>query len=196
MLDSVKVLVNGHAAYVYYISPTQINVLAPDDATIGPVPVQVSNSLGLSNLLTVTKQSFAPSFFTYSPQSGRYAIAEDATSFALVGPAGLLGSSTVTRPAVPGEILTLYATGLGPTLPAYPYGMVIQTPEPLATPITVTVGGISVPVLYAGVVGAGVYQINLSVPSLPAGDAAVAISIAGVQSPATTYISIGSSSAN
>ena len=31
-LDGVSVTVNGKSAYVYYISPTQINILTPPDA--------------------------------------------------------------------------------------------------------------------------------------------------------------------
>jgi hypothetical protein len=42
-LDGVRVTVNGKAAHVYYISPTQLNVLSPEDATIGPVDVRVVN---------------------------------------------------------------------------------------------------------------------------------------------------------
>src|SRR5579863_10471903 len=36
-LDGVSVTVNGKNAYVYYISPTQINILTPPDATQGAV---------------------------------------------------------------------------------------------------------------------------------------------------------------
>ena len=44
LLQGVSVTVNGLPAYVDYISPTQINALAPDDATLGPVPVQVTTA--------------------------------------------------------------------------------------------------------------------------------------------------------
>ena len=35
-LDGVSVTVNGLPGYVAYISPTQVNVQAPDDPTVGP----------------------------------------------------------------------------------------------------------------------------------------------------------------
>ena len=38
-LDKVSVTVNGKSAYVYYISPTQINVLTPPDPLPSPVRV-------------------------------------------------------------------------------------------------------------------------------------------------------------
>jgi hypothetical protein len=40
-LDGISVTINGKAAYVEYISPIQINAIAPDDDTIGQVQVQV-----------------------------------------------------------------------------------------------------------------------------------------------------------
>ena len=39
-LDGVSVTINGKPAYIEYISPAQINAIAPDDDTIGQVRVQ------------------------------------------------------------------------------------------------------------------------------------------------------------
>jgi uncharacterized protein (TIGR03437 family) len=44
--------IDGRAAYVGYISPIQVGVLAPDDATVGAVQVQVTTAQGKSNSLT------------------------------------------------------------------------------------------------------------------------------------------------
>ena len=54
-LDGVSVMVNGLAAYPNYISPTQINIVTPDDPTAGLIQVTVSNSQGTSKAFTVTK---------------------------------------------------------------------------------------------------------------------------------------------
>ena len=43
-LDGVSVTVNGKNAYVYYISPTQVNILTPPDAMTGAVAVVVTSS--------------------------------------------------------------------------------------------------------------------------------------------------------
>jgi len=57
----------------------------------------------------------------------------------------------------------------------------------------VTLDGISVPVLFAGLVGAGLYQINITVPSgLSAGDHVVVASVAGVQSLPTALLKTAS----
>ena len=51
-LDNVSVTVNGKPAYVYYISPTQINILTPPDPMSGPVQVVVNNSLATTMAFT------------------------------------------------------------------------------------------------------------------------------------------------
>jgi hypothetical protein len=43
-LGGVSVTIGGKAASIEYVSPTQINVLAPFDSTVGPVSVVVNNN--------------------------------------------------------------------------------------------------------------------------------------------------------
>ena len=90
----------------------------------------------------------------------------------MVAPVGYLGSSVTSRPAVPGETLQIYATGLGPTNPAVPAGQLVAAPAPLSnlTQLHVTIGGVAATVQYAGIVEPGVYQIDLIVPQLDDGD--------------------------
>jgi hypothetical protein len=47
-LDKVSATVNGKSAYVYFISPAQINILTPPDAVSGPVQVTVTNNDALA----------------------------------------------------------------------------------------------------------------------------------------------------
>lgn len=63
-LDGVSVTLNGKAAFIYYISPTQINNNTPDDTATGPVQIQVKNSLGASNGGTVNRARISPSLQT------------------------------------------------------------------------------------------------------------------------------------
>jgi uncharacterized protein (TIGR03437 family) len=59
-----------------------------------------------------------------------------------------------------------------------------------ATPV-VTIGGASAEVFYCGLVGAGLYQINLSVPgSLAPGTHAVVVTQNGAQSPSTAVLRV------
>lgn len=187
-LDGVSVTIGGVPAFVYYISPGQLNVLAPQILRTGTLEVIVTTAAGSSNVLTVNSVAATPSLFRFDPQGRRYAAAVFASG-AYSGPVNLFGSALATRPATRGEVVQLFATGLGAV------GTVDGvTNEPVVniTPrVTATVGGISARVLFAGRVGGGLYQINLEVPpSTPPGDQAVRISISAVQSDAGVFLAI------
>jgi uncharacterized protein (TIGR03437 family) len=175
-LQGVSVTINGIPAYIDYLSPTQINVLAPDDATTGPVQIQLTAAQQPSNSVTAQKGQFAPAFFTID--NGAYAAALHA-DYTLVGSANLLPGVS-TRPAQPGETILLYGTGFGPTNPALPTGQLVTTPAVLANSAQVTIGGVAATVVYSGLVEPGLYQLNVTVPNLPNGDAAVVATIGGV----------------
>jgi uncharacterized protein (TIGR03437 family) len=185
-LDGVSVTINGNPAYISYISPTQINVLAPDDTTIGPVQVQVTSGGQQSNSFTAQKAQFAPAFFLIG--NGPYVAAQHADS-TLVGNVNLLPGVT-TRPASPGEVVQIYATGFGPTNPSLPTSQQVTTPAMLANQVQVTIGGVAADVQYAGLVEAGLYQLNVTVPQLPNGDAALLATIGGVSTQPGVMITV------
>ena len=184
-LSGVSVTVNGLPAYVEYISPTQINVLAPDDAMLGTVQVQVTTAQGRSNSFAAQKQQFAPAFFTV----GSGYVAAQHADYSYVGKPGSVAGAT-TQPARPGEVILLYGTGFGPTNPPLPTAQLVTTPAVLANTVQVTIGGVPALVAYAGLVEAGLYQFNVTVPSVPNGDAIVMAQIGGVQTPAGSLIAI------
>ncbi len=49
------------SAYVYYISPTQINILTPPDTISGSVQVVVTNNGAASATFTAQAQAISPS---------------------------------------------------------------------------------------------------------------------------------------
>jgi uncharacterized protein (TIGR03437 family) len=179
-LDNVSVQINGKKAAISYVSPGQLNVQAPTDTTIGPVQVQVINSSGTATG-TANLQGYSPAFFTFQ---AKYASALHNSDGVLVAPAGYFGSAITSRPAQPGEILQIYATGFGPTTPAVPAGQLVGSPAPLSdlTKLQVTIGGVAATVQYAGIVAPGEYQINAVVPQVVTGDEAIVATIAGVSS--------------
>jgi hypothetical protein len=61
-LDGVSVNVGGKPAYICYISPGQINAVAPDVGA-GSLSVTVTNAYGTSAASAVTSQSAGPAFF-------------------------------------------------------------------------------------------------------------------------------------
>ncbi len=180
-LQGVSVTIDGVPAYVQYISPTQINVLAPDDATLGAVSVVVTTAGQASNSITAQKQAFSPAFFTFG--NGAYAAAEHADY-------SLIDSS---QPAQPGETILIYGTGFGPTNPAVPTGQLVATAEPLANQVQMSIGDVSASVIFAGLVEAGVYQFNVTVPpDLTSGNAAVVATVGGVQTQSGVSIPVQS----
>jgi uncharacterized protein (TIGR03437 family) len=185
-LDGVSVTINGIPAYIDYVSPTQINVLAPDDGTVGPVQVQVTSGGQQSNSFTAQKAQFAPAFFLIG--SGPYAAAQHADS-TLVGSVNVLPGVT-TRPASPGEVIQIYATGFGPTNPPLPTAQLVTTSSALANQVQVTVGGVAADLQYAGLVESGLYQLNVTVPQLPNGDAALSATIGGISTQAGVMITV------
>jgi uncharacterized protein (TIGR03437 family) len=174
-LQGVSVSVNGLPAYVDYISPTQINALAPDDDTLGAVQVQVTAAGVIGNAVTVQKSLFAPAFLTFE---GTHVAALHA-DYSLIGAPDLLPGA-VTTPARPGEIILLYGVGFGPANPPQPAGQLVAAAAPLANPVQVAIGGVAASVAYAGLVESGLYQFNVTVPNLPNGDAAVVAAIGDV----------------
>ncbi|MGB7761542.1 MAG: SBBP repeat-containing protein, partial [Bryobacteraceae bacterium] len=187
-LDGVSVSVNGQPGYVYYISPTQINLLAPDTGA-GAMQVTVTNSLGTSAAVASTAETFGPAFFMLG---GTYYAIATYTDYSLAAKNGAVPGVT-TVPAKPGDTLILWGTGFGPTNPAAPVGA-----EPVAgvlcytaDTVTVTIGGINANMIYSVLSGyAGLYQIAIQVPAAPSGDQPIVATVGGVSSPATTLITI------
>ena len=172
-LDGVSVTMNGENAYVYYISPTQINVLTPADLKSGPVQVEVTSGGFTSAAFTAQAQPLSPSFFIFA---GGYVIGTHLNG-SLLGPTSLYpGLST---PAQPGELVVLYTNGFGPTsVPVVP-GSSTQSGMLPTLPV-VQIGGINAAVQFAGLVAPGEYQFNVYVPSsAPNGDNPITVQYNG-----------------
>lgn len=187
-LDGVSVSVNGESAYVSFISAKQINVLLPADLAAGSVDVQTTNNGLVSSKVTVTVQAVAPAFFMLG--TSKYVAATHADG-SISAPTGAVTGVTST-PAKAGETLVLYANGFGGgTDKPIPNGGLITTPLMLTMLPTVTIGGASAKVVFAGLTAPGLYQINVVVPNgLAAGDNAIQAEIAGVASQANAFVSI------
>jgi uncharacterized protein (TIGR03437 family) len=164
-LDGVSVTVNGVPAYVYYISPTQVNILTPPKAISGLVAVQLTNNGVTSANFMVQAQAESPSFFVFG--GGPY-IAATHVNGSYLGPTGLYPG--LTTPAQPGETVVMYANGFGSTSTPVVSGSETQSGTLSPMPV-ITIGGATATVTFAGLVAPGEFQFNVVVPpSLANGD--------------------------
>ena len=185
LLSGVSVQINGKAAYVQYVSPTQINVLSPADTSTGSVAVIVTNSAGTSNTVTTTMQSVLPglSVVTNYVRAVRY------PDGAIINGTGAAETGYTTAAAAkPGDTIALYGTGFGPTNSTITPGTVFSGAYPTMNTVTVTIGGMPAQVLWAGIIGPGLYQINVTVPNVSSGDQAVIATVAGASTQSTNAL--------
>ena len=194
-LDCVTVLVNGKPAPITYADSRQINFQAPFDQ-LNAATVQVVVNRGLANerasaATNSTISPLQPALFTFNGRSVA-AIGPDGST-RVAQPAVVPGA----RPAKPGDVISIYATGLGVTNPAWDSGDIARTTSPLQIPVSVEVGGITVPasdILYQGAAVqaiSGLYQLNVKLPaSLGAGDQSLVIRQGGLSSQAGVTVPI------
>ncbi len=187
-LDGTSVKMGGVAAYVYFISPTQLNVLSPDTLPAGPVTVEITTPQGRVSG-TVQSAPAAPGLFTVD--SKRLYPAATHPDGTLVGPPGLFGPSVQTRPLEPGSTGTFYGSGFGDTTPSLPAGLVVTSPATLSQRPAVFLGGNSVDVTYAGVVSSGLTQFNLLMPPVPPGDHFLEIQSGGGKTQGNIFVCMG-----
>jgi len=183
-LDGVSVTVNGKGAYVYYISPGQLNILTPPDAMSGPVQVVVTNNGTVSAAFTAQAQPLSPSFFVFDATN----VAATHADGTLLGPPTLYPGSTT--PAKPGETVVLYANGFGPTSTPVVSGSTVQSGT-LSPPPLVKIGGVAAAVQFAGLVAPGEFQFNVIVPaSLADGDQPIMATYSGLTTQPGTLLAI------
>jgi len=155
---SVRVLINHVLVNVYYVSPSQVNVLVPVSLTAGPATLQLVNDGLAGPAINIMLDSVAPAMFQIS-----------GTTVLAAHLDGTIISSDA--PARRGEVVVLYATGLGATVPAAIPGRLPDKAAPIArlADFQVWLNGEPIPatrILYAGNSPpyAGLFQINLRIP--------------------------------
>jgi uncharacterized protein (TIGR03437 family) len=183
-LDGVSVTVNGKPAFVYFISPTQLNVLTPPDSISGTVAVQVTNGGVKSNVVNSQAQPLSLAFFTFDATH----ITATHLDGSLVGPTTLYpGLST---PAKPGETIIVYANGFGTTTVPIVTGGLTQSGTLTGTPI-VGIGGFPANVPFAGLVAPGEFQFNIVVPSsVPDGDLGISAAYNNAFTPGSATLAV------
>ncbi len=174
----VRVLVDGLAAPIWYVSPTQINFLMPGILGNNPrVRILVTLDGKAGPEVECRLVPLAPGLFALDPE----------TVIATRLDGALIRDSS---PSAPGMDIVLYATGLGPTIPDTPYRQLAPSAAPLLyrPSFEVLLNGTPVPgnrIRYAGAAPgfAGLYQINLWLPDNTPVNPEIQLRISGVLSP-------------
>ena len=155
-LGGTSVCIGSEDAPLYYVGPTQINAQVPFTAAVGETVSIVVNANG---------KLTAPQSYLIAPaQPGIFSGAViDVQNNAIV---------TASRPAQLGHELIIYSNGLGRVGQEVASGEASPQAQALL-PVTVTIGGVEVPVSYAGLTPSfvGLNQVNVTLSgSVPTGD--------------------------
>ncbi|HUS06562.1 MAG TPA: peptidylprolyl isomerase [Bryobacteraceae bacterium] len=195
-LDNVSVSIAGQAAYVYSISPGQVNVQVPAAVPAGgPVPVIVTykGQASAAVMLTINPVQgglFAPPSFNVGGK--QYAAAIHSSSGAFVSDGTVPG--VPAAPARPGETLVFYGIGFGPVTPAGTAiaGQVAQGQSSLATAVQFKFGDTPAQAVYAGLAPGlvGLYQFNVVVPAVESGIVPLTITLGGTAIQQTLFIPV------
>jgi uncharacterized protein (TIGR03437 family) len=193
-LGGTTMTIGGNITPLFFVSPGQINFQVPFLGVIGQASVPLVITQGVvSTTVTVQIAPIIPALFTANSQGTGQASVLIAGTASVVAPAGTFPGS---RPAKPGEFISIYCTGLGDVTNRPGLGSASPIAEPLARTIatpTVTIGGVPATVSFSGLAPGfvGLYQVNVQIPdSAPSGAAIpIVLAIGGFNSnPATIAI--------
>lgn len=171
-----QVLMNSYPAALLFASPNQINAQAPwEIGGASTLSVQVLSGGVGSNISAISMADTGPGIF----------VIVHASDSSLI---------TDANPAVPGEYLLIYCTGLG-SVTNQPADGYAASANPLSRTIantTVTIGGISAPVAFSGLAPgfAGLYQVNMQVPAGTPGGSDANLTLQAGSNTAATTISV------
>jgi uncharacterized protein (TIGR03437 family) len=158
VLDGVRVRIGGIYASLLYVSPGQINFVVPCVLIEGDTDFFVERDNTRGEKVPVRLLVASPAMFALDP----------GTVIATSAEGKLL---TAEAPAAPGDVVVLYGTGLGATIPDQVLGRTATSAARIRMfdDLRVVAAGEVLPqenILYAGVTPgfAGLYQINLRLP--------------------------------
>jgi len=184
ILGDTVVVIGGKSAPLHFASDGQINAILPygiPDSTTLQMIVRRGTTVSLPEPVLIGATQ--PAVFAFDG-SGK------GQGHIYVGTTDGLFLADNAHPAKAGDALVFYATGLGPVNPPAVEGQAPPT-EPISVPISpieVTIQSKKARLVFAGLVYAGVFQINVYVPDgvTPDPAAALTVSAGGQPSPVVT----------
>jgi len=195
-LGGTSVTIAGLPAFVDYVSPLQVNVQVPGAVPTGAQPLIVQTGAGASPPFTVTVNATQPGLLApanFKIDGTQYVVALEPDGTYVLAPGAISGLNS--EAAKPGDTLTLYGIGFGPVKPSIQPGQLVEQLNTVTAPFTISFGGVaatSVP--YDGLAPnfMGLYQFDVVVPNVAAGDAVpLTFTLGGASGTQTLAIAIG-----
>lgn len=189
--------INDAKTTMVEVAATRIVAQVPPAAT-DTSSIAVSGDCGTtgevrSPAVSVPVAIAAPEFYYWKNTSIRAEVVDTGEA---IGPAGLLPDRKY-RPARPGDIVVISATGFGPVDPPLDSGTVATGPAGLTLPIKITLGDLTVSpddIVYAGAATGklGQYELRMRIPAgvASSGDLPMRISVGDAISPDTATLSV------
>jgi uncharacterized protein (TIGR03437 family) len=172
-LGGVTLSINDIAAPIYYVSSTQINAQVPFEVGEGTAVAVLSSGGQALPAVQFPVKAIVPGLFVSAGGWGLVRNQDGSVNSAL-------------NPAAAGSAITAYGTGQGAVTNPVPTGSAApDSPlSPVTAAVAATVGGQTAQVSFAGLAPrlVGVFQVNLQVPNLTAGDYPLVVTIGGVAS--------------
>ncbi len=193
-LGGAKVTINGSPVPIFYSTPAQLGIQIPTDLTGSTASIQVTANGQTSAAQTVNIAPLSPGLFSTNQSGHGQGAILIANTNTLAAPKGSIPGRD-TRPAKPGEFITIFCTGLGQVTPLLPTGLPATNNTTVNAP-SVIIDGAAAAVQFSGMAPGfvGLYQVNVQVPAgaRSANDLPVVLTISGMQSNIVTIAVSGS----
>jgi uncharacterized protein (TIGR03437 family) len=185
-LNSTRVYIDFSAAPLFYVSKTQINLLIPGKQALGKTNIQVVREGQPGPVVTIDVTPAAPELFV------------NAGFVLAVHGENITSLITADQPAHPGELIVVYAAGLGKCDRMPGNGELAGFLSELvnrSSAFRITVGGTAVDsgqIRYAGLTpgSAGLYQANFVLPDNVGADPEVRLFVGDAGSPAGLRVAL------
>ena len=168
-LIGVSIRISNIPAPLLFVSPGQVNLQVPWEIAPGTVLITATVNGAPSNSIQANVGPYSPGVFVIVHADGSPVSSDN--------------------PAVAGEVLVAYATGLGPVTVNVPTGQAAPaSPLAITTELpTITIDSVPAEVVFSGMAPGfvGLYQVNVRVPTSGAGGSrtAVVLKIGGQEAP-------------
>ena len=187
-LGGATLRINGFAAALIDVSPQQINFQIPQEvAGLSQATITVTTGSGTSSPVTINLANFNPGLFATNQQGSGQGAVLIANTASVAAP---LGAFPGSRPAIRGEFISIFCTGLGAVTNQPADGVPASGLSFTTTAPTVNIGGIPAQVSFSGLAPdfVGLYQVNVLVPDGVTSNSSVPVvlSIGGVISNTVT----------